>query len=61
MKQVNKELFVGEFEISLKDARRIVDGLELAATWDKTKIYYELKDWIDREDKTGRYAPVLED
>jgi hypothetical protein len=34
------------FDLSLRDAKRIVDGLELAASWDKTEIYYQLKDWI---------------
>lgn len=34
------------FEISLRDAKRICDGLELAASWDKTEIYYQLLNWI---------------
>lgn len=40
-----------EFIISRKDAERIVDGLELAASWDKTKIYYILREWIDEDKK----------
>lgn len=36
--------------ISRRDAERIVDGLELAAAWDKTEIYYQLKDWLKEED-----------
>ena len=39
-----------QFNISLRDAKRIVDGLELAASWDKTEIYYELKNWIDENE-----------
>jgi len=39
------------FYISARDAERICDGLELAATWDKTEIYYQLKDWL-REEET---------
>jgi hypothetical protein len=35
-----------EFIISAKDAARICDALEFAASWDKTDIYYKLKDWI---------------
>lgn len=38
-----------EFKISRRDAERIIDGLELASSWDKTKIYYELKRWLDEE------------
>ena len=55
---MNKELQRMRQEISLKDARRICEGLELSAQWDKTEIYYILKDWIQREDKTGRYSPL---
>lgn len=55
---MNKELQKTTQEISLRDARRICDALELSAQWDKTEIYYVLKDWIDREDKTGRYHPL---
>lgn len=36
-----------EFTISAKDAARIIDALELAASWDKTQVYYELKNWVD--------------
>jgi hypothetical protein len=36
-----------EFVISAKDAARIIDALEFAASWDKTQIFYELKDWLD--------------
>lgn len=41
-----------EFTINRRDAERILDGLELAASWDKTEIYYQLKDWLkeDRND-----------
>lgn len=35
------------FEINRRDAERIVEGLELAASWDKTEIYYELKRWLE--------------
>jgi len=38
------------FEITKKEAERILDALELAATWDKTQIYYKLKDWLDETD-----------
>lgn len=41
-----------EFTISRRDAERIVDGLELAAAWDKTEIYYQLKDWLDKDKNT---------
>jgi hypothetical protein len=40
-----------DFNISLRDARRICDGLELAASWDKTSIYYDLKVWIEQQEK----------
>lgn len=56
---MNKELQCMRQEISLRDARRICDALELSAQWDKTEIYYVLKDWIDREDKTGLYSPLI--
>ena len=36
-----------DFTISAKDAARICDGLELAASWDKTEIYYQLKNWLE--------------
>lgn len=36
-----------EFVISAKDAARICDALEFAAAWDKTEIYYMLRDWLD--------------
>ena len=39
-----------KFEISLRDAKRICDGLELAASWDKTEIYYVLLDWIKEQE-----------
>jgi hypothetical protein len=39
-----------EFTISAKDAARICDALEFAASWDKTEIYYKLKDWVDGKD-----------
>ena len=38
-----------DFTISLADAKRICDGLELAASYDKTRIYYELKKWINEQ------------
>lgn len=41
------------FEISLRDAKRICDGLELAASWDKTEIYYKLLNWI-KENETQK-------
>lgn len=41
------------FEISVADAIRIIDGLELAASWDKTEIYYKLKDWLENEKKSN--------
>lgn len=36
-----------EFTINAKDAARIIDALEFASSWDKTEIYYELKNWVD--------------
>lgn len=36
-----------DFQISLKEAERICEALELAASWDKTEIYYKLKEWVD--------------
>lgn len=36
-----------EFMISANDAARICDALEFAASWDKTDIYYKLKNWIE--------------
>ena len=38
-----------DFAISRKDAKRIIDGLELASSWDKTEIYYRLKEWLEEE------------
>ena len=40
-----------QFEISRRDAQRVVDGLELNASWDKTEIYYKLCAWL-KEGKT---------
>lgn len=40
-----------QFTISLRDAKRICDGLELAASWDKTEIYYQLLEWIKENEK----------
>lgn len=34
------------FEISMKDAIRLVDSLEFTADFDKTDIYYKLHEWI---------------
>lgn len=48
-----------KFEISLRDAKRICDGLELAASWDKTEIYYILLDWI-KEQKDGKETETSE-
>jgi len=42
-----------EFKISREDAEYIVEGLELSAMWDKTSIYYTLKDWIDQKDNSS--------
>lgn len=39
-----------EFVISRKDAVRIVEALEFSADWDKTEIYYELKEWVDDQE-----------
>lgn len=36
-----------EFILSAKDAARVCDALEFAASWDKTEIYYKLKFWIE--------------
>lgn len=36
-----------EFTISRRDAERVVESLELAASWDKTEIYYKLKQWLE--------------
>lgn len=38
------------FEIALRDAKRICDGLELAASWDKTEVYYVLLNWIKEQE-----------
>ncbi len=38
------------FDISARDAKRICDGLELSASWDKTEIYYKLKRWLEEDD-----------
>lgn len=38
-----------EFVISAKDAKRICEALEFDASWDKTEIYYLLKDWLSEE------------
>ena len=40
------------FEISFKDAKRIIDGLELNASWDKTEIYYELVKFVKEIEKS---------
>lgn len=34
------------FEISKKDAAKIIVALELDASWDKTEIYYEHQKWF---------------
>jgi len=36
-----------QFEISVKDAKRICDALEFCSDWDKTEIYYKLKEWVN--------------
>ena len=36
-----------EFVINAKDAARIIDALEFTSSWDKTDIYYKLKNWLD--------------
>jgi hypothetical protein len=36
-----------EFVISAKDAKRICEALEFDASWDKTEIYYVLKNWLE--------------
>ena len=46
-----------DFSISLADAKRICDGLELAAAYDKTRIYYELKRWINEKQYQGVSHP----
>lgn len=38
-----------KFNVSAKDAKRVVDALEFDASCDKTEIYYELKNWLDGE------------
>lgn len=38
-----------EFVITIRDAKRIIDSLEFSADFDKTEIYYELKQWVDQE------------
>ena len=35
--------------ISRFDAEKITHGLELAASWDKTEIYYRLNDWLQED------------
>ena len=39
------------FEISLCDGKRVLDGLEVAASQDKTELYYILKKWADEVEK----------
>lgn len=36
-----------EFNILAKDAKRICEALEFDASWDKTEIYYQLKNWLE--------------
>lgn len=38
------------FEVSAKDAKRICEALEFCADWDKTEIYYELKNWLKADE-----------
>lgn len=36
-----------DFTINARDAARICDALEFASSWDKTDIYYKLKNWLE--------------
>jgi hypothetical protein len=38
-----------EFVINIRDANRIVAALEFSADFDKTEIYYEIKQWVEQE------------
>lgn len=40
-----------EFSINIRDAQRIMESLEFSADFDKTEIYYKLKEWVDIEIK----------
>lgn len=42
----NGMLIKKEFSINIKDAKRLVDSLEFTADFDKTDIYYHLKEWV---------------
>lgn len=35
-------------DIKISDAKRIVEALEFDASWDKTEIYYQLKEWLEK-------------
>lgn len=37
--------------ISIKDVRRIVESLEFTADFDKTQVYYEMKEWLKLQEK----------
>jgi hypothetical protein len=50
IREIKRPWEKGTFSISRAEAARIIDGLELSASWDKTKIYYELKRWLDDGD-----------
>jgi hypothetical protein len=39
-----------DFVLSVSDATRICEALEFSATWDKTEVYYKLKNWIEGKD-----------
>ena len=43
----NGKILTKDFPITIKDAKRLVDSLEFTADFDKTKIYYKLKSWVD--------------
>jgi hypothetical protein len=45
----NGRLISKDFEISITDAQYLIRALELDASWDKTKVYYQLKEWINDE------------
>lgn len=47
----NGMLLKNQFNISITDARRIVASLEFTADFDKTEIYYQLRNWLDKEMK----------
>jgi hypothetical protein len=51
--QMKNQFVKKQFTISVKDALRVIDALELAASWDKTEIYYELKNFVDENTGEG--------